>query len=401
LIYPFKYVHKLHRTQAVTLQSLDSIDGLRRAHAGEFTRRAFMNGKVDLTEVEGLADLIEAETEAQRVQAARQMRGELSKMYGEWRGELLRALAMVEAVIDFADEEEDVGENVLDQTVPVLHSVREHVSKHLDDRRRGEILRSGARVALVGPPNAGKSSLLNAISQRPAAIVSPLAGTTRDVVETSLNIEGMPVTLSDTAGLRETNDPIERAGVERAQITASDAILKLLVLDGDQFLKERHRHNDLNIALSIADKDTVVVINKIDLVVSSEIETLRNECETFFEQNDNIVTLISCTEEQGLDTLIDTLSREIRYRLFDQNDDEGFFDTTHPVLTRERHRKLLTQALKSLDIAIKTRDELGAVSVDIVAEELREAVQCVGKITGHVSVEEVLDVVFSSFCIGK
>ncbi|CAH1252550.1 GTPBP3 [Branchiostoma lanceolatum] len=209
---------------------LGGMEGLRPAEAGEFTKRAFQNGKLDLTEVEGLADLIHAETEAQRKQALRQMEGDLSRLYSDWSRRLLKCVANVEAYIDFS-EDENIEAGVLDEVEREVCQLTEELERHLSDGRRGERLRSGVQVAILGQPNVGKSSLLNAVCQRPAAIVTPIAGTTRDVVESAVNLGGYPVLLSDTAGLRETEDIVEREGVRRARQRAQQADISVLVLD--------------------------------------------------------------------------------------------------------------------------------------------------------------------------
>lgn len=379
---------------AAALESLESVTGLRHAEAGEFTRRAYTNGKVDLLEVEGLGDLIEAETEAQRVQAVRQMSGELRDLYTTWHGELMDTRALVEAVIDFSDDEEDVvGQDVLDPVWPALLDLRTRIVHHLDDGRRGELLRSGARVALLGLPNAGKSSLLNSIARRPVAIVSPLAGTTRDVVEVSLNIRGVPVTLSDTAGLRDTDDPVERMGVERAQSVASDALLKLIVLDG-ACVKENERDIRRMFA-TIADEETIVVVNKMDL--------LRGETtidvDRFLDERSPIgIHMVSCKKSSGIDELVERLSLELHRRLFSDDAEDATSSSDEPLLTRARHRHALLETRDSLDRAVNLQR---ANQIELVAEELRCASRSLGQITGATSVEDVLDVIFSSFCIGK
>eukprot|EP00940_MAST-03C_sp_MAST-3C-sp2_P000495 g495.t1 len=383
---------------AATLTALENIHDLRAAGAGEFTRRAYSNGKVGLTEVEGLADLIEAETEAQRIQAVRQMRGELANMYNDWRTRLLHALALTEAVIDFADEEEDVGESVVEDAWIELADLQGRIVAHLNDGRRGEILRSGARVALLGPPNAGKSSLLNRLAQRPAAIVSPLAGTTRDVVETSLNIDGLPVVLSDTAGLRVTNDPVEQAGVERARTVAEDSFMKLLVLDASDIFVDKSDDDSsaLSMALRVADESTVLVLNKVDLVSSSDIETVVTTLTGKVSALDpKRVVPLSCTRGTGIDALVRRIGSTVRASLLE---DGKTVASDEPLLTRERHRRLLGNALQAIETALALRD---AGQIEIVAEELRKAAHEIGSITGHVSVDEILDVIFSSFCIGK
>ncbi|XP_076444183.1 5-taurinomethyluridine-[tRNA] synthase subunit GTPB3, mitochondrial-like [Babylonia areolata] len=229
------HVHGGTAVVSAMLEVLGSLPGLQPAEPGDFTKRAFMNGKMDLTEVEGLGDLIHAETSAQRRQALRQMEGHLGNLYSDWRTRILKCLANVEAFIDFS-EDENIEEDALDSATAEIEKLCEELENHLSDNRRGERLRDGVHVAIIGEPNVGKSSLLNALCQRPAAIVSPMAGTTRDVVETAINLAGYPVLLSDTAGLRDTEDAVEQEGVRRALLRASQADLKVLVLDASVVL---------------------------------------------------------------------------------------------------------------------------------------------------------------------
>jgi tRNA modification GTPase len=333
------------------LAALASLPDLSVAGPGDFTRRAFEAGKLDLAEVEGLADLIAAETEAQRVQALRQMNGALSGLFEDWRHQLIRALAMVEADIDFADGEDDVPDGIGAQAGAIIAILRTAWAAQLQDAHRGERLRDGFTVAITGPPNAGKSSLLNALAQRDVAIVSPIAGTTRDSIEVHLNLSGYPVTLIDTAGLRETDDPVEAEGVRRARAKAAAADL-VLYLTADP--SDHPPHTYLRIQ------------TKTDLIGGQGISTITGE---------------------GLPELIDTLANHAA---------AAMAVGEAPALTRARHREVLTQALAHLDAAEAQDHDLV-----LAAEELRLAARSLGRITGRIDVEDVLDVIFSSFCIGK
>ncbi len=349
------------------LSCLGHQEGLRFAEPGEFTRRGFENGKMDLTEAEGLADLINAETEAQRKQAQRQMSGELGEIYNSWREKLLRILAHKEADIDFPEEElpEEI-EAELYQKVAGLCAEIEH---HLSDNRKGERLRDGIRLAILGAPNVGKSSLLNKLAQREAAIVSDIAGTTRDVIEVHLDLAGYPIIISDTAGLREGAGVIEQEGIKRAVHAADEADLKLVVFDGSIWPQ------GCDEGLKLVDKDTLVLINKCDL---SEpiVDDIKGQKPIF----------ISAKTDTGLDMLLQRLSREVidRWRIQET-----------PWITRERHREALVECVSHLQNFAQPKElELGA-------EDLRLATRCLGKITGIVDVEELLDVIFKDFCIGK
>jgi tRNA modification GTPase len=350
------------------LEALASCDGLRPAEPGEFTRRAFEHGKLDLTAAEGLADLVNAETEAQRRQALRQLRGDLGVLYDGWRQVLVRALAHIEAYIDFPDE--DLPPSLAEETRSTLSAVAAEIAGHLLDKRRGERLRDGISVVILGPPNVGKSSLLNALAGRPAAIVAATAGTTRDVIEVQLDLTGYPVTVADTAGLRASADEIEAEGVRRAKARAGEADIKILMIDATHY-------QDIDPELAnLADDDALFAINKCDLLERQPKDVLRGR-PTF---------AISARTGAGVDSLLAALTEAVVERA-------GLSES--PLLTRERHRLALDECLECLGRS------MAAPALELLAEDLRLAVRAVGRITGRVDVEDLLDIIFREFCIGK
>jgi tRNA modification GTPase len=376
---------QLHGGRAViaaTFAALAGLAGLRPAEAGEFTRRAFDNGKLDLTAVEGLADLIYADTEAQRRQAVRQLQGLLGDRAENWRLLLIEAMALAEAGIDFSDEA-DVAADVAVRSLNAARLLQQEIAATLADGRRGERLREGLVVAIAGPPNAGKSTLLNKIARREIAIVSPHAGTTRDVIEVHLDLEGYPVTLLDTAGIRESDDPVEREGVARAKVRAAAADLVLWLTDGEAA-------NDGSKANPGSEggfrPETWLIRTKIDLAPEEPQESaaqpeFRAEEEHFYE--------LSAVSGEGMDRLLGDLAQFARAAL----------ESREPALvTRERQRRLLEQAEAALSRAIREGE---AGREDTFAEELRLAAQALGRLTGRVDVEDVLDKIFRDFCIGK
>ena len=353
----------LHGGPAViagALVALGRISGCRLAEPGEFSRRAFENGKLDLTGAEGIADLIEAETAAQRRQALRQMGGEFARLTEGWAVRLKRALAYLEAAIDFPDE--DLPAELLVPVLAEAAALGMGIRRCLADGRRGEILRDGLSVALIGPPNSGKSSLLNALAGREAAIVSAVAGTTRDVIEVHLDLAGYPVVLADTAGIRDSTDIVEQEGVRRAMARAQSADLVLAIRDASDPVSRET-------TLSELPADTVVTVwNKIDLAAAPE---------------DGIG--VSARNGAGLDALIARLAEAVEQRL----------GGTAAVVTRQRHRAALVECAEALE---RTQ---AAEEPALIAEDLRLAMRSLGRITGKVDVEDLLDVIFRDFCIGK
>jgi tRNA modification GTPase len=362
------HVHGGRAVVAATLAALGRVPGLRPAEPGEFTRRAFDNGRLDLTQVEGLADLIAAETEAQRRQALRQLDGHLGALYEDWRARLLRILAHAEAEIDFPDEDEAAG--ALAAQAPAIDALAADIRAHLDDRRRGERLRDGLMIAIVGAPNTGKSTLLNQLARRDVAIVSTTAGTTRDVIEAHLDLGGFPVIVADTAGLRPAGDEVEAEGVRRAQARAESADLRLAVFDATGW-----PDRDPETA-AFVDGDAVVVVNKADLAAVPADASVGGRP----------ALAVSARTGAGLDRLLAVLEGEVRARLEAAGP---------PGLTRARHRHALEETVAALDRARAARlPELGA-------EDLRLAGRALGRITGRVDVEDLLDVIFEDFCLGK
>ncbi|MEE8352457.1 MAG: tRNA uridine-5-carboxymethylaminomethyl(34) synthesis GTPase MnmE [Rhodospirillales bacterium] len=366
------HVHGGHAVVQGVLEGLGGVSGLRLAEAGEFTRRAFENGKMDLTAAEGLADLVAAETAAQRKQALRQLDGELGRIYETWRERLLAALAHREANIDFSDE--DLPDGIDSAANAELADIEQEIGAHLADNRRGERLRSGLLIAIIGPPNAGKSSLLNQLARRDAAIVSEVAGTTRDVIEVHLDLGGFPVIVADTAGLREGGEAIEAEGVRRAHAKAENADLRLAVFDGATW------PDTDPMTAALVDDDTVVVVSKADLGVLA----------VPLEVGGQKALAISAQTGDGIDDLLAAIDGRVH----------GMINApAAPALTRLRHRDALEECHAALGrfLGATERDK----TPELAAEDLRLAVRALGRITGRVDVDDVLDVIFRDFCIGK
>ncbi|XP_047554369.1 tRNA modification GTPase GTPBP3, mitochondrial isoform X3 [Lutra lutra] len=379
------HVHGGPAVVSGVLQALGSVPGLRPAEAGEFTRRAFAHGKLSLTEVEGLADLIHAETEAQRRQALRQLDGELGHLCHGWAKTLTKALAHVEAYIDFG-EDDNLEEGVLEQADSQVRELELALSAHLRDARRGQRLRSGAHVVVAGPPNAGKSSLVNLLSRKPVSIVSPEPGTTRDVLEIPVDLAGFPALLSDTAGLREGVGPVEQEGVRRARERLEQADLILAVLDASD-LASPSSCNFLDTVVAPAGAGSpnessqrlLLVLNKSDLLPPGGPDPSPNLPPHL---------LLSCLTGAGLDDLLEALRKELAEVCGDPS-------TGPPLLTRARHQHHLQGCLDALGHYRQTKD------LALAAEALRLARGYLGRITGGGSTEEILDIIFRDFCVGK
>ena len=376
---------QLHGGRAVVaavLRALGELEGLRLAEPGEFTRRAFEHDRIDLTQVEALADLIYAETEAQRRQAFQQLRGLLANRAERWRQKVIDALALVETGIDFADEG-DVPKDLVSEAMTIVRPLEQEITQALEGADRGERLRDGLWVVIAGPPNAGKSTLLNTLARREAAIVSPYPGTTRDVIEIHLDFGGYPINLIDTAGIRAaSDDPIEREGIRRARKEAAHADLVLWLVDAAE-------DDRLRLMAGEAGTDSPllgrwIVVNKIDLLD----QIGRRHLEASLGKQNN-VHWVSAVTGEGLDHL-----KAAIIRLAEQS-----FSLEPALVTRERQRALLQEVANALAAALGRADE--RAGEELVAEHLRMALVGLGKLTGRVDVEEILDVIFRDFCIGK
>jgi tRNA modification GTPase len=358
------HVHGGRAVVAAVFSEVDAIPGIRPAEAGEFSKRAFDNNKMDLLEVEGLADLLKAETEMQRRLAVEQTSGRLSELYDGWATQLTRCRALIEAELDFSDEE-DVPDSVAEQVWTTVSALRKDIEHHLGAGSSSEIIRDGFKVALVGAPNVGKSSLLNALSGRDVAIVTDIAGTTRDVLSVDLNIDGYLVTLFDTAGLRETIDIVEQEGVRRARQTAKTADLILLLSEIDSPPQQLDESSDAPV---------------LRLCTKSDLSN--------FADANAVDLLISAQTGDGLQQLRSIIKSEIEKRV-------GSSLTLAPV--RTRHMKRLEETLNYVSDALNAQ----GMELAIRSEYLRLAATSLGRITGRVDVEDLLGVIFSEFCIGK
>lgn len=363
---------QVHGSKAVISSCMDSLSELkdfRMAEPGEFSKRAFYNNKMDLTEAEGLADLIDSETSQQQKYALRQMEGGLKNLYEDWREELLKILSHLEAYIDFPDE--DIPSEVIQNINNDVFKLKDAVFKHLNSDSVGERLREGFRVVIVGPPNAGKSSLLNAIANREAVIVSDIAGTTRDAIDIHMDLNGYPVIFTDTAGLRETEEEIEKKGIEIAYNKISDA--------------------DFVVCLFDASKDSVQQFDYIIKTFKNKIIVVGNKCDKLtFEQCSDYekqgILLISAKKHEGINKILEAIRVKIA---------EQFTSNSGLIISRRRYREALEEVLENLQIFSFNKE------IELSAEDIRLAARALGKITGRIEVDEILDKIFGSFCIGK
>ncbi len=366
------HIHGSRAVLTALVTTLGAIDGVRAAEPGEFTRRAFENGKIDLTEAEALDDLIHADTERQRRLAMRQLSGLLGDRARAWRRQIIEALALVEASIDFSDEG-DVPTELMAPAIERVRALLGEIEDVLAVQGRGERLRDGLFVAIVGPPNVGKSTLMNQMARREIAIVSPHAGTTRDIIELHLDLDGYPVTLIDTAGIRDSDDPVEREGIRRARERAAEADLRFWLVDAQAPPGEDDSLGDW---IAAGQAGFWIVRNKVDKLRHPVQTTERGwPCHS-----------ISAASGVGIPELAAALARFA----------STFFDDETSLIARARHRTLLRHTADSLRLATDRPAE-----AEIVAEHLRKAAHDLGRLVGRVDVEDVLDSIFSTFCVGK
>ena len=361
----------VHGSNAVInsfLKVLSEQENCRLAEPGEFTKLAFQNDKIDLVKAESIGDLIHSETELQRQQAIQLVQGNASNYYNELRGKLIKSLAYIEAKIDFA--EDDLPEKVLQEVHKSIKDIYKNIKKILEDNKIGEKIRDGFRVSIVGEVNAGKSSLLNLLSKREVAIVSEEEGTTRDVIETYLNIEGYPVILADTAGIREAKNEIEKKGISLALSKSKEADLNIVMIDNSS-----PKINDK--VKKLINNDSIVLLNKSDI---KNKENHKFDADTI---------LVSVKDNRNIDQLIKKLKEKLSKK---------FISSSNVLITRERHRVKLNECLKEIDKFLKKDQNK---DIELAAEDLRMATRHLGSIVGKVDVEEILGSIFKDFCIGK
>ncbi len=357
-----------HGSKAVlnsVLNCMNSFSELRLAEPGEFSKRAFYNQKMDLTEAEGLADLIDAETKEQQKYALRQMEGNLKNLYSSWRENLVKVLSVLEAYIDFPDE--DIPQNLYDDILNTVFKTKKEIEKHLDGNTVNERLKNGFRIVIAGEANAGKSSLINTLTQRNAVIVSDIAGTTRDAIDINLDIGGYPVVITDTAGIRETDNPIEQQGIDIALQKIADADIVLALYNGNAVFKDEK---------VLPKNKTIYVANKMDKLSEEQIQAIK----------DKKHLLISAKYNQGIDKLIAVLLDKIK---------DNFSSSSNFLITRIRYRRSLEECLDNLSEFSLDKE------IELSAEDIRLACRAIGRITGAVHIDEILDNIFGSFCIGK
>ncbi len=348
---------------------LSSVENVRMAERGEFSKRAFLNNKIDLMQAESIVDLINAETEMQHKLAINQLQGKNSNFYNTLRQKIVEILALLEAFIDFP--EEDIPQDMQDEILAKISNIKIEIQNNLNDDNVGEKIRDGFHISIIGEPNAGKSTLLNYLSKRDIAIVSDIAGTTRDIIEVSLNISGIPVILYDTAGIRETEDIIEKEGVKRAIRNANTADIKILVIDSNNLKIDKN-------IIDLIDKNTIILLNKIDLLNNKNID------KNIFK--DAEILEISLKDKINLDKFLDILKNKLK-SIVSPN-----INTT---ITNERYRNELEKALEYLEFFNFD------LPIEINTENIRMSADCIGRITGKINSDEILDNIFSKFCIGK
>ncbi|CAG9808602.1 unnamed protein product [Chironomus riparius] len=389
-------VHGGTSVVSALLSALNDIHKVRYSEPGEFSKRAFLNGKMDLIEAEAVADLIHAETEMQRKQALIQAEGHLSRLYQGWRTKLIRNIAHIEAFIDFS-EDENIESDILHVVQKELYELKNEIQQHLVDGRKGERLRDGVRMAIVGDTNVGKSSLMNHLVQKDVSIVTEIAGTTRDVIQSNFEINGYPIVLMDTAGLRKSRDIVETEGIRRAKQCAILSDLIILVMDGKK-LEEYFGNNPIDLdqyrkvylhTLGLHDeilhgRRLMTIVNKVDLMTkhkSQELEDLKT-------------LAISCTKVFRINDVVGEITDHLKELC-------GNPTTENPHLSQQRHRFCIQECSEYVNNFLETYNPVTEQDLAILVQDLRSAVRCIGKITGQVRTDDILDVIFRDFCIGK